>query len=80
MIVRLCTAGLFLCGYVKSLVYADKPESIDALEEKVQGIIADIWPQLLEYIRASRGRNMPEITFKTQWQTFFFTIELNFWP
>ncbi|GFW20690.1 transposase [Trichonephila clavipes] len=65
----------FLCGYVKSLVYADKPQTLDHLEDNIQRVIADIRPQMLEkviknwtsrldYIRASRGSRMPEIIFK----------------
>ncbi|GFV73019.1 transposable element Tc3 transposase [Trichonephila clavipes] len=65
----------FLWGYVKSLVYADKPQSFDHLEDNICRVIADIQPQMLEkvienwtsrldYIRASRGSPMPEIIFK----------------
>ncbi|GFX52513.1 uncharacterized protein TNCV_4325291 [Trichonephila clavipes] len=65
----------FLCGYVKSLVYADKPQTLDHLEDNIRHVIADIRPQMLEkvienwtsrldYIRASRGSHMPEIIFK----------------
>ncbi|GFW72235.1 neuroligin-1 [Trichonephila clavipes] len=65
----------FLWGYVKSLVYADKPQTLDHLEDNIHRVIADIWPQMLEkvienwtsrldYIRASRGSHMPEIIFK----------------
>ncbi|GFU69337.1 uncharacterized protein TNCV_3210011 [Trichonephila clavipes] len=65
----------FLWGYVKSLVYADKPQTLDHLEDNIRRIIADIRPQMLEkvienwtsrldYIRASRGSPMPEIIFK----------------
>ncbi|GFV90308.1 uncharacterized protein TNCV_4380231 [Trichonephila clavipes] len=65
----------FLWGYVKSLVYADKPQTLDHLEENIRRVIADIRPQMLEkvienwtsrldYIRASRGSHMPEIIFK----------------
>ncbi|GFU22740.1 uncharacterized protein TNCV_763141 [Trichonephila clavipes] len=61
--------------YVKSLVYADKPQTLDHLEDNIHRAIADIWPQMLEkvienctsrldYIRASRGSPMPEIIFK----------------
>ncbi|GFU88557.1 putative DD41D transposase [Trichonephila clavipes] len=64
----------FLWGY-KSLVYADKPQTLDHLEESIHRVIADIRPQMLEkgienctsrldYIRASRGSPMPEIIFK----------------
>ncbi|GFW71193.1 DUF4817 domain-containing protein [Trichonephila clavipes] len=65
----------FLWGYVKSLVYEDKPQTLDHLEDNIRRVIADIRPQMLEkvienwtsrldYIRASRGSPMPEIIFK----------------
>ncbi|GFY05618.1 putative transposable element [Trichonephila clavipes] len=65
----------FLWGYVKSLVYADKPQTLDHLEDNIRRVIADLRPQMLEkvienwtsrldYIRASRGSPMPEIIFK----------------
>ncbi|GFS59517.1 putative transposase [Trichonephila clavipes] len=65
----------FLWGYVKSLVYADKPQTLDHLEDNIRRVIADIRPQMLEkvienwtsrleYIRASRGSPMPKILFK----------------
>ncbi|GFV99118.1 uncharacterized protein TNCV_1510941 [Trichonephila clavipes] len=65
----------FLWGYVKSLVYADKPQTLDHLEDNIRRVIAGIRPQMLEkvmenwtsrldYIRASRGSPMPEIIFK----------------
>ncbi|GFV86083.1 putative transposable element [Trichonephila clavipes] len=65
----------FLWGYVKSLVYADKPQTLDHLEDNIRRVIADIRPQMLEkvienwtsrldYIRASRGSPLPEIIFK----------------
>ncbi|GFX48815.1 uncharacterized protein TNCV_901971 [Trichonephila clavipes] len=65
----------FLWGYVKSLVYAHKPQTLDHLEDNIRRVIADIRPQMLEkvienwtsrldYIRASRGNPMPEIIFK----------------
>ncbi|GFV19780.1 transposable element Tc3 transposase [Trichonephila clavipes] len=65
----------FLWGYVNSLLYADKPQTLDHLEDNIHRVIADIRPQMLEkfienwtsgldYIRASRGSHMPEIIFK----------------
>ncbi|GFT15101.1 putative DD41D transposase [Trichonephila clavipes] len=65
----------FLWGYVKSLVNADNPQTLDHLEDNIRRVIADIRPQMLEkvienwtsrldYIRASRGSPMPEIIFK----------------
>ncbi|GFW89415.1 transposable element Tcb2 transposase [Trichonephila clavipes] len=58
-----------------SLVYADKSQTLDHLEDNIRRVIADIRPQMLEkvienwtsrldYIRASRGSPMPEIIFK----------------
>ncbi|GFX00795.1 DUF4817 domain-containing protein [Trichonephila clavipes] len=54
----------FLWGYVKSLVYADKPQTLDYFEDNIRRVIDDIRPQMLEkvienwtsrldYIRAS---------------------------
>ncbi|GFU55805.1 putative transposable element [Trichonephila clavipes] len=65
----------FLRGYVKSLVYADKPQTLEHLEDNIRRVIADIRPEMLEKvienwtsrldnIRASRGSHMPEIIFK----------------
>ncbi|GFV48413.1 putative transposable element [Trichonephila clavipes] len=65
----------FLWVYVKSLVYANKPQTLDHLEDNIRRVIADIRPQMLEkvienwtsrldYIRDSRGSPMPEIIFK----------------
>ncbi|GFV01643.1 uncharacterized protein TNCV_2962361 [Trichonephila clavipes] len=65
----------FLWGYVKSLVYADKPQTLDHLEDNIRRVIADIRPKMLEKviencrsrldnIRASRGSRMAEIIFK----------------
>ncbi|GFU79565.1 transposable element Tc3 transposase [Trichonephila clavipes] len=39
----------FLWGYVKSLVYADKPHNLDHLED-ICRVIADIRPQMLEKV------------------------------
>ncbi|GFX81802.1 uncharacterized protein TNCV_2570031 [Trichonephila clavipes] len=40
----------FLCGYVKSLVYADKPQTLDHLEDNIRRVITDIRPQMLEKV------------------------------
>ncbi|GFW57968.1 uncharacterized protein TNCV_1419151 [Trichonephila clavipes] len=40
----------FLRGYVKSLVYADKPQTLDHLEDNIRRVIADIRPQMLEKV------------------------------
>ncbi|GFV21739.1 hypothetical protein TNCV_3484361 [Trichonephila clavipes] len=40
----------FLWGYVKSLIYADKPQMPDHLEDNIRRVIADIRPQMLEKV------------------------------
>ncbi|GFW25251.1 transposable element Tc3 transposase [Trichonephila clavipes] len=65
----------FQWGYVRLLVYADKPQTLDHLEDNIRRVIADIrlqmlekvienWTSRLDYIRVSRGSPMPEIIFK----------------
>ncbi|GFY27023.1 uncharacterized protein TNCV_931641 [Trichonephila clavipes] len=76
----------FLWGYVKSLVYAGKPQTLHHLEDNIRHVIADIRPQMLEkvienwtsrwdYIRTSRGSPMPEIIFKMQCRKIIFRIK-----
>ncbi|GFW63206.1 DUF4817 domain-containing protein [Trichonephila clavipes] len=76
----------FLWSYVKSFLYADKPQTLDHLEDNIRRVIADIRPQMLEkvienwtsrldYIRASRGSPMPEIIFKMQCHKIIFLIK-----
>ncbi|GFT50201.1 zinc finger BED domain-containing protein 5 [Trichonephila clavipes] len=71
----------FLWSYVKSLVYADKSQTLDHLEDSIRRVIADIRPKILEkvienwmsrldYIRASCGSHMPEIMFKIYTRAF----------
>ncbi|GFW59139.1 transposable element Tc3 transposase [Trichonephila clavipes] len=71
----LTSLDYFLWVYVKSLVYADKPQTLDHLEDNIRRVIAYIRPQMLEkvienwtsrlnYIRASRGSHTSEIIFK----------------
>ena len=65
----------FLWGYAKSKVYADKPATIDALENNIMRTIRDISPEMLEkvtqnwtsriqFLKNSCGGHMPEIIFK----------------
>ncbi|GFU59896.1 uncharacterized protein TNCV_4726591 [Trichonephila clavipes] len=61
----------FLWGYVKSWVYADKPKTLDHLEDNIRHVIAtnvgnviENGTSRLDYIRASRGSSMSEIIFK----------------
>ncbi|GFV37924.1 putative transposable element [Trichonephila clavipes] len=76
----------FLQGYIKSLVYADKTQTLDHLEDNIRRVIADIRPQMLEkvienwtsrldYIRASRCSHMPEIIFKMYCHKIIFRIK-----
>ncbi|GFT34827.1 putative DD41D transposase [Trichonephila clavipes] len=71
----------FLWGYVKSLVYADKPQTLDHLEDNIRRVIADIRPQMLEkvienstsrldYIRASRGTKSSALQAMTKRSNF----------
>ena len=65
----------FLWGYAKSLVYANNPATLEALEANIVRVIQDIRPPLLEkvtqnwsdrmlFVRNSRGGHMPQIIFK----------------
>ena len=65
----------FLWGYVKSKVYTDKPQSIDALEANItrviNGIPADMlervlqnWTRRMDQVRVSYGQHLKEILFK----------------
>ncbi|GFW47822.1 putative LOC100569746 [Trichonephila clavipes] len=76
----------FLWDYVKSLVYADKPQTLDHLEDNIRRVISDIRPQMLgkvienwtsrlDYIRASRGSPMLEIIFKMLSHKIIFRIK-----
>ncbi|GFV48626.1 putative DD41D transposase [Trichonephila clavipes] len=40
----------FLWEHVKSLAYADKPQTLDHLEDKIRRVFADIRPQMLEKV------------------------------
>ncbi|GFV66867.1 transposable element Tc3 transposase [Trichonephila clavipes] len=59
----------FLWGYVKSLVYEDKPQTLDHLEDNIRRVIADIRPQMLEKV-IEVGRpdwttsNMPDLQYQ----------------
>ncbi|GFV09043.1 uncharacterized protein TNCV_2738091 [Trichonephila clavipes] len=62
----------YLWGYVKSLVYADKPQTLDHLEDKFS-VLLPIYGQKkshrkldvqIDYIRASRGSPMPKSYLK----------------
>ncbi|GFS94265.1 hypothetical protein TNCV_2013461 [Trichonephila clavipes] len=59
------------------MVYADKPQTLDHLEDNIRRVMVDIRPQMLEnvienwtsrldYIRDCRGSPMPEIIFKIE--------------
>lgn len=65
----------FLWGYVKSKVYEDKPETIDALEQNIIRVIANIpavmlekvvenWTLRVRQLRRSRGQHLHDIIFK----------------
>ena len=65
-----------LWGYIKSMVYADKPTTLEALKVNISRAINKISPEILEkvvknwtdrmrFVTISRGSHMLEINFKT---------------
>ncbi|GFV84640.1 transposable element Tc1 transposase [Trichonephila clavipes] len=86
-------ACLYRVFFFQSLVNADKPQTLDHLEDNIRRVIADVRPQIfekvienwssrLDYIRGSRGSPMPEIIFKIlrsgDWHQVFFSDESRF--
>ncbi|GFW66990.1 uncharacterized protein TNCV_4688751 [Trichonephila clavipes] len=80
----LTTLDYFLGGYVKSLVYAGKPQTLDHLEDNIRRVIIrpqvlekviENWTSRLDYIRASRDSPMPEIIFKMLCHKIIFRIK-----
>ena len=62
------TSRLFIWCYVKGKVYADAPQSIQELKEKIRAFIGEIEPQMCENvmkncIKRSRGGYMNDIVF-----------------
>ncbi|GFV61381.1 putative transposable element [Trichonephila clavipes] len=61
----------FLWGYVKSLVYADRPQTLDHLEDNIRRVISDIRPQMCWKKSSKIGRpdwttSKPEVAFICQ--------------
>ena len=66
--------GYFLWGYVKSVVYVDKPQSINSLEANItrviNGIPADMlrilenWTHRMDHVKASCRQHLNKIIFK----------------
>ncbi|GFV85869.1 uncharacterized protein TNCV_1421741 [Trichonephila clavipes] len=60
----------FLWGYVKYLVYADKPQTLDHLEDNIRRVIVDIRPQMLEKSskigRPDRTKSEPAVSVLCQ--------------
>ncbi|GFT74595.1 uncharacterized protein TNCV_3776201 [Trichonephila clavipes] len=56
----------FLWGYVKSLVYADKPQTLDHLEDNICRVIADIRPQMLEKVIENWTTSEPAVVVLCQ--------------
>lgn len=52
-----------LRNYLNSLGYTDKPEALNAIEEKIRHLIADIKPQLQQKM-IEMSSSLPEIFFK----------------
>ncbi|GFV70180.1 uncharacterized protein TNCV_2553241 [Trichonephila clavipes] len=60
----------FLWGYVKSLVYADKPQTLDHLEDNIRRVIADIrhkcWKKSWKIGRPDWTTSEPAVTVLCQ--------------
>ncbi|GFX02411.1 putative LOC100569746 [Trichonephila clavipes] len=56
----------FLWNYVKSLVYADKPQTLDHLEDNIRRVIADIRPQMLEKVIENWTTSEPAVVVLCQ--------------
>ena len=75
---RICDLRLldyFLWGYMKSLVYVHKPQTIDALEANISRVINGIpvdmlervlenWTHRMDHVRASCRQHLNKIIFK----------------
>ncbi|GFU92067.1 uncharacterized protein TNCV_1658991 [Trichonephila clavipes] len=55
-----------LWGYAKSLVYADKPQTRDHLEDNIRRVIADIRPQMLEKVIENWTTSEPAVAVLCQ--------------
>ncbi|GFW58681.1 transposable element Tc3 transposase [Trichonephila clavipes] len=60
----------FLWGYVQSLVYADKPQTLDHLEDNIRRVIADIRPQMLEKVIENWTSRLDYIHPSQPWQSY----------
>lgn len=65
----------FLCGYLKSKVYADNPARIQALGQNLTSVIRQLpakvcervienWAQWMDYLRSSRDQHLKKIIYK----------------
>ncbi|GFV52644.1 uncharacterized protein TNCV_2873151 [Trichonephila clavipes] len=52
----------FLWRYVKSLVYANKPQTRNHLEDNIRRVIADVRPQMLEKVIENWTTSEPAVT------------------
>ncbi|GFX17801.1 uncharacterized protein TNCV_2292501 [Trichonephila clavipes] len=59
----------FLWDYVKSLVYADKPQTLDHLEDNIRRVITDIRPQMLEKVIENWTSRL-DYTRASTWQSY----------
>ena len=70
----LTSLDFFLWGDIKSLVYANKPATLDDLKDNIQRKIANVpaemcarvvenWVQRIDYCKRARGGHMSDIEF-----------------
>ena len=73
---RFNAAGLFLWGFLKSKVYANKPTTTQALKREIERCINEIRPHLCKMVmenvdkrvcicQQSRGGHLPDMLFHT---------------
>lgn len=71
----LTPCDFFLWGYLKSLVYANKPQTIEDLQVNIEQVIADIpadlcenvakhWVDRINFVEKAQGTHMKEVLFK----------------
>ncbi|GFX42889.1 uncharacterized protein TNCV_5072531 [Trichonephila clavipes] len=66
----------FLWDYVKSLVYADKPQTLDHLEDNIRRVIADIRPQISIPLKKTPFIEGTEITVASDHQPLKWLLKL----
>ena len=77
----LISLDYYLWGAVKDKCYADKPETIDNLKDKLHIIdnVLKNWTDRVDYCMASRGSHLNEIIFHYKSEGLYFQIKQEIW-